>query len=77
MRASEKRFQDAGSKRTGYPAVGQGWPVFEEYVETEDGDDVLLDAVVAPVRMSRPRGMPADMRGVKTEENWHDAENVA
>jgi hypothetical protein len=79
MRASEKRFQEAGSKRVGEPDVGQGWPVFEEYleehVETEDGRiDILLDAVVKPVRMSRPRGMPADMRGVKTGENWHDAE---
>lgn len=58
MKASKKRFQEAGSKRAGYPDFGLEWPVFEEYAETVDGDDILLDAVVKPLRGRRPPGTP-------------------
>lgn len=61
MGVLRKSFQEAGSKRAGYQDVGHTWPVFEEYAETVDGDDVLLEAVVKPLRGRRPPGTPAGM----------------
>jgi hypothetical protein len=70
MSALSERFREAGNKRAGYPAVGQGWPVFEEYTERETDGDILLEAVVKPVRLTRPPGTPPFM----TSANWQDAE---
>jgi hypothetical protein len=70
-----EKFERAGSKRAGYPPADlQRWPVFEEYAETEEGEDIILEAVVAPVRLSRPPELPPDMAGFMTSANWHDAE---
>ncbi len=59
MGVLRKSFQEAGTKRAGYPDFGLGWPVFWEYAETVDGDDIFLDAVVKPLRGRRPPGTPA------------------
>jgi hypothetical protein len=70
LRDLSVRLQKAGSKRAGSPDVGQGWPVFEEYREKKADDDIHLEAVVKPVRLSRPDGT----LGIMSSSNLQDAE---
>ncbi len=74
MERLRKAFREAGSKRAGEPDVSRGWPVFEEYAETQTDDDIFLDAIIGPVRWSRPPGLPPGMTGLMGPANWQDAE---
>lgn len=53
MRTTIKAFEAAASKRVGSPTFDQTWPVFEEYALTETEDDIVLDAVLKPLRPTR------------------------
>lgn len=75
MRTTGKAFESAGSKRVGEPGAGHPWPVFDEYAVTKTDDDILLEAVVSPVRSSRPPGLPPEIKGVMNSANWADAQN--
>lgn len=55
MKLETGKFEKAGSKRVDRPVGGQTWPVFEEYEVTKTEDDIILDAVLRPLRPSRLR----------------------
>ncbi len=53
MKTATNAFEKAGLERKARPTFDLTWPVFSEYAATETEDDIILDAVLQPIRMSR------------------------